>query len=100
MTRIESTRQTIGGMQNIEREIIQQVRERKVLISPESFSWNYGRGSLGQLPDPVHLEVQVGSRHAGADWPHVHLQDSWDRIDRPDVHQEIERIVYEPAPQP
>jgi hypothetical protein len=67
MTRVESTRQTIGGMQKIEREIIGQVRERKVPISPESFSWNYRRGSLGQLPDHVHMEAQVGSRDASSD---------------------------------
>jgi hypothetical protein len=44
------------------------------------------------------MDVRVGSRHAGTDWSHIYLEDSWDRIDRWEVRQEIERIVDALAP--
>ena len=99
MTRVASLRETICGTQKVEREIIDRVRTRQVAISAANFVWNHGRGALAELPDPVHMEVRVGSRATNTDWLQVSLQDSWDRIDRPDVHWEIERIVDVLAPQ-
>lgn len=103
MILVDAIRQALSGMQQIEREIIRQVRARGVSISAASFSWNRG-GSLAELPDPVHMEVRVGSRHTSrhtsTDWLQVCLQDSWERIDRSDVRAEIERIVEALASQP
>ena len=39
MTIVESTRQALGGMQKIEREIIEQVRARRVPIAAANFAW-------------------------------------------------------------
>jgi hypothetical protein len=100
MTLVESTRQTLAGMQKIERAIIEAVRERNVPITAAVFSWNRGRGTLAELPDPVPMEVRVGLRQASASWPQVCLQDSCDRIDRFDVRTEIERIAEALAPAP
>lgn len=97
MSIVEST---LAGMQRIEREIIHQVRARKVAITAANFAWGYGRGSLAELPDPVHMEVRVGARHTSTDWLQVCLQNSRERIDRHDVREEIERIVDTLAPQP
>ena len=99
MTRVASPRETINGMQKVEREIIDRVGARQVAISAANFVWNHGRGTTAELPDPVHMEVRVGSRATSTDWLQISLQDSWDRIDRPDAHQEIERIVDILAPQ-
>jgi hypothetical protein len=100
MSTLKSMSETLRGMQNVEHDIIDQVRARKVDITARNFAWNYERGSLAELPDPVHMEVQAGSRHTSTDWPHILLQDSSsDRIDRLDVRQEIERIVDVLAPQ-
>ena len=98
MTAVESTRKALGGMQKIELEIIGQVRGRGARIDPKDFSWNHGR-SLAELPSSsVHVELRVGSKHVRADWPRSQLEASWNRIDRMDVHQGIDRIVEELAP--
>jgi len=99
MTIVEATRETLTGMQKIERAILEEVRARKIPITAAVFSWNRGQGTLAELPDPVPMEVRVGQRQASVSWPHICLQDSWDRIDRPDVQAEIERIVDVLAPQ-
>jgi len=99
MSGFKALSETLRGMQNFEREIIDQVRARKVDITAANFSWNHGREFVG-FPRHVHMEVRVGSRQAAKDWPREWLADSWERIDRWEVRREIERIVDELAPQP
>ena|SRR5579859_2298723 len=95
----KSMNETLLGMRNVEREISDQIRERQGQLP--SFAWNYGRGSQAEFPDPVHLEVRVGSKRISADWSHLWLQDSAAKpIDHMWMRQEIERIVDEFVPQP
>jgi hypothetical protein len=85
-------------MQEIEREIIDQVRGRGAQIDAKNFSWNRGH-PLAKLPSgSVYMEVRVGSKQAIANWERTQLEDCWDRVDRPEVRQEIERIVEILAP--
>lgn len=90
----KAMRETRQGMQNVQREIIDQVQARKVSITADNFSWNHGREFVG-FPSSVYMEVRVESRQAVKDWPRDWLADSWDRIDRWEARQEIERIVDE-----
>ena len=99
MSIAESTRQALAGMQKIERAIVEEVRARRVPITAAVFSWNRGQGTLAVLPDPVPMDVRVGTRHASANWPRVCLQDSRHCIERSDVQAQIERIVDVLAPQ-
>jgi len=94
---IESKSETLSGMQKIECAIIEQVRARKIRITAANFTWNYGR-SLAEFPNPVHMAVRVGSKCTSTDWLQVCLHDSGDRVARPDVLREIERIVEMLAP--
>jgi hypothetical protein len=90
MTIVEHTLQTMAGMQNVERAILEQLRARG---AQPRFEWNYGR-SLAELPrHAVHMEVAVGASHLDVDWPSEHIRDSANHIERPDVRMEIRRIV-------
>jgi len=72
-------------MQEIEREIIDQVRGRGAQIDAKDFSWNRGQ-PLAKLPSgSVYMEVRVGSKQAIANWERTQLEDCWDRVDRPEV---------------
>jgi hypothetical protein len=97
-TIVERTREAMAGMQTVEREIIDQLRNGGTQVTAANFTWNNGR-SLAELPaDLIHLEVRVGSRRVSADLPRVHLEDSHDRIDRWEVRLQIERIIKELMP--
>jgi hypothetical protein len=98
MTNVESLRKALAGMQKIELEIIGQVQGRGVPIEAKNFTWNHGRPLAGLPPASVHMDVHAGSRQASADWERIQLGDSSSRIARPDVLQEIDRIVEKLAP--
>lgn len=98
---IESIRQASWGLRQIERAIIAGVRARGVPITTADFSWNRGQSLLSDLPpNLIPMDLQAGSRRVSTQWPRTHLEDSWDRIDRWEVRQEIERIVEALASQP
>ncbi len=98
MSIVDSTGQLVAGMQVVERGIIAEVRGRGALIDVSSFRWNHGQGSFAELPSVIHMAVKVGTNRAEVNWSAIKLQDSWQRIDRPDVRQEIDRIVEMLAP--
>jgi hypothetical protein len=80
-------------MQKIERAIMDEIRARQMVVTSAVFSWNRGQGTIAALPDPVPMDVRVGTRHVSATWPRVCLQDPRNCVDRSDVQAEIERIV-------
>jgi hypothetical protein len=96
---VESIRHLLWGVLQVEQEIIKRVRARRVLLTAADFSWNGGRslftGPLGQI---IHMEVRAGRRHFSTQWPRAHLQDSKDRIERPEVLEIIACIVQTLAP--
>ena len=47
MSSLKSKSETLRGMQNVERAVIDQVRERRGQITAKNFAWNHGRGSAG-----------------------------------------------------
>lgn len=95
---VATIRQALWGLQHIEREIIGQARARGVPITGANFSWNRGASLVHGLPqDLIAMDVRVDGRHISTQWPRAHLADSWDRIDRSEVRQEIERIVEQLA---
>ena len=97
---VKTIRQALWELQHIEREIIAQVRARRVPITTANFSWNRGVSLVGELPQElIAMDVRVEGRHVSTQWPRTHLEDSWDRLDRWEVRQEIERIVEQLAPQ-
>jgi hypothetical protein len=98
MTIVESTRQAIGGMQHIERAIIEQVRARNGEITAANFRWNNGAPFVPLPPDVIPMHVRLGSRQARVAWSRTQIEDSWERLDRWEVRQEIERVVNELVP--
>lgn len=68
MSNDKAMRETRQGMQNVRREIIDQVEACKVNITAGNFSWNQDREFVG-FPSSVYMEVQVESRQVVKDWP-------------------------------
>jgi hypothetical protein len=66
-----------------------------VRLTGADFTWN--QDVLAEIPPFVHMEVRAGSKKATAEWSHIYLEDSSDRVDRWEVRREIERIVDELA---
>lgn len=97
---VDALRQALWGLQHIEREIIARVRARRVPITGANFSWNRGASLVSELPpELIAMDVRVEGRLVSTQWPRTHLEESWDRIERFEVRQEIERIVEQLAPQ-
>jgi hypothetical protein len=93
MTTIEHTRDSLGGMQVVKRELIRHLQDRGAEVSARNFSWNFGR-SYTELPRySSHMKLKVGGREVSIDWPSEQLRDSATQIGRPDVRIEIQRIV-------
>lgn len=99
MTDVNSIGQVIEGLKRIRDEIIDRVRARGVRISRGNFKWNGGELSFSVLRDPIRMEVSTGPCRAGIDWPLEAVQDCWDRIDRPEVLNQIEIVVNTLVPQ-
>ena len=83
----------LAGLQNIERAIIDQVRQHGVRVTADNFRWHRGKELLPP-PSAIELEIKVASgKTANAVLSCEQAEDSWDRIDRPDVVAMIDAIA-------
>jgi hypothetical protein len=93
MAIIEHIQESLAGMQAVERELIRRLKDRGADVGARNFQWNYGR-SFAELPRySIHMELKVGTREVGMDWPSEQIRDSAIQIARPDVRIEIQHIV-------
>jgi hypothetical protein len=88
----ESTSQFINGLQNIERAIIERQRESGVQANANNFQWHRGKGVVPP-PMAIELEIRVQNKTANAVLSREQVEDSWERINRPDVMAIVKALV-------
>jgi hypothetical protein len=87
-----SAGQYIGGMQRIERAIIEGSKASGVTIDPRNIQWNGGKEFLS-LPWSIELVISAGAKSAKAVWSREQVVDSWERLDRADVRACVRQVV-------
>ena len=91
-----SSREFFTGLQNIEREIIANLRALGVPVTATDFKWNRGGGVLGPASEEATLEINVHgtlAKEAKAVFSRDQIQDSYARVDRRDVTAIIDAMV-------
>ena len=91
-----SSREFFTGLQNIEREIIANLRALGVPVTATDFKWNRGGAVLGPASEEATLEINVHgtlAKEAKAVFSRDQIQDSYARVDRRDVTAIIDAMV-------
>ena len=88
-----SSREFFTGLQNIEREIIANLRALGVPVTATDFKWNRGGGVLGPASEEATLEINVHGTQAKAVFSRDQVQDSHAGVDRMDVVALIDAMV-------
>jgi hypothetical protein len=79
------------GMRTIERVIIEGVRKLGRHLTAADFTWNRGRVA----PDMTDVEARIGRRAVVGVFSREEIEDSADRVDRPETLRTIQRIIAE-----
>jgi hypothetical protein len=88
----KSSEQFLKGLQNIERSIIDGVRKAGRDCSAQNFKWHRGK-ELVPPPMAVELELRAGKNTVADSFSREEVEDSRERVDRPDTWQKIRRII-------
>ncbi len=92
MTIADTTQQFISGLQNIEKSIITGMRENGIAITSNHFQWHRGKEFVPP-PETISLEIKFQGKSTNAILSKEQIQDSWERISRPDVSVIIKQLV-------
>ena len=84
--------QFVAGMQNVERAIIDGVRKAGLHIDAKNVRWQHGLSFL-PIPEAITLEVATNGHKFEATLSRQQLEDSWERIDRGDVHAMVDQAI-------
>lgn len=87
-----SSQQLINGLQNIERDIINKLRDAGFQVDANNFVWHRGK-EIVPPPNVIELEIKFQGRTANAVLSREQVVDSWDRLDRSDVVVLIKALV-------
>ncbi|MGZ3239370.1 MAG: hypothetical protein ACXWJK_03140, partial [Burkholderiaceae bacterium] len=86
----------LAGMQNIERDIITKLRDIGVQITAANFQWNRGKDFVPP-PEAISLEIKGQGNSTNAILSREQIEDSCQRIDRPDVTALVKGCVADLA---
>jgi hypothetical protein len=82
------------GMQTIERAIIDGVWPAGRNLTTADFTWHRGQPMVPR-PDMTDLQVRIGRRAVVGIFSRAEIEDSADRVDRPETLRTIQRIISE-----
>ena len=82
----------VAGLQNIERAIIDGVRQAGGTISEKAFSWHRGR-EFNPPPSAIELTITGTARSFSAILSREQVEDSHDALDRQDVRRCVRDAV-------
>jgi hypothetical protein len=82
------------GMQTIERAIIDGVWAAGRNLTTADFTWHRGQAVVPR-PDMTDLQVRIGRRALVGIFSMAEIEDSADRVDRPETLRTIQRIISE-----
>ena len=91
---VESSDNFSKGMQTIERAIIEGVWKVGRNITNADFFWHRGQEAVSR-PEMIDLRVRLGRREAVGVFSREEIEDSADRVDRPETLRTIKRIIAE-----
>lgn len=80
------------GLENIQQNIIENLREYGIEACSDNFLWNSGR-KVVSIPEAITLEIKIQQQSTSAKFAREQLEDSWERIDRPEVAAIVKRLV-------
>jgi len=82
----------VEGMQNIERDILKEMRAAGITITTSDLQWNHGQAVL-PIPESLLLEINAQGRTASAAMSREQIEDSYERVERIDVVLAIKSLV-------
>jgi len=85
MNIVNATLEFTAGLQNIERDIINKVRDAGGTITANSFKWHRGKELVPPPRGVIELEITVQGKRFNTALSYEQVMDSWQRIERPDV---------------
>jgi hypothetical protein len=92
MTSEQAEHEFDAGIQNIQQEIINKLREAGLDASVDSFRWHRNK-DLSLCPESLGFEVHVNNKKAEAILARTYLEDSCQKVDRPEVIAIIKSVV-------
>jgi len=88
----QSTAEFMGGLQRIERAIIEAARARGRQLTADHFMWHRGQDFVPP-PETITLEIRFQGATANAVLSREQVEDSHDRLDRVDVLAMVRKVT-------
>jgi len=89
---VRSMHQFLGGLQKIEREIIERTRAAGIYLRPQNLQWQRGQG-LMPPPAAIAVQIRVQGKTANTTFSRDQVENSWERVARPDVCARVQEII-------
>lgn len=92
MTSEQAAQEFDVGIRNIQQEIINKLHQAGLDANADSFLWHRSK-DLTFVPESLGFEVHVNNKKAKATLARTYLEDSCQKVDRPEVIAIIKEIV-------
>lgn len=94
MTTEQAVQQFDAGIQNVQQEIIIKLQEAGLYANADCFLWHRNK-DLTLVPESIAIEVQLNNKKAMARLARTYIEDSYLKVDRPEVVAIIKGLVTE-----
>jgi len=92
MTSEQAAQEFDAGIRNIQQEIINKLHQAGLDANADSFLWHRNK-DLTFVPESLGFEVHVNNKKAKATLARTYLEDSCQKVDRPEVIAIIKEVV-------